>query len=75
MNGGRFLFLSGRRRPKYAEAIGRFLARHHDPRNFRHLHSQLPLQVWTMWKIARFPGAVYREQKALGFPRTSRSTS
>jgi hypothetical protein len=67
-NAGRFLFLSGRRLPEYCEPIERFLARHHDPRNFRQLHSQFPLRVRTMWKLARFPEPVYRELKALGFP-------
>ncbi|WP_337175152.1 hypothetical protein [Paludisphaera sp.] len=67
-NAGRFLFLSGRRLPEYRAPIERFLSRHHDPNNFRQLHSQLPMRVRTMWKLDRFPEAVRDELKALGFP-------
>lgn len=67
-NAGRFLFLSGQRPPEYREAIETFLSRHHDPRNFRQLHSQFPARVRMIWKIASFPEPVYLELKALGFP-------
>jgi hypothetical protein len=40
-NAGRFLFLSGVRRPEYESAIKSFLSKNSDPNNFRQLQSQL----------------------------------
>ena len=57
-NAGRFLFLSGSRRPEYNGAIARFLSRNHDPRNFRQLQSRFPARVRVLWRLDRFPGVV-----------------
>lgn len=72
-NAGRFLFLSGSRTPNYQEAIKCFLARHHDPRNFRQLHSQFPMRMRVLWKLSQFPEPVREELRKLGFPEDIQS--
>ncbi len=72
-NAGRFLFLSGVRRPEYMAAIASFLAHHSTPRNFRQLQSQLPERVRVMWRLAQFPPCVAAELRALGWPEDTQA--
>jgi hypothetical protein len=67
-NAGRFLFLSGVRRPEYEPVIALFLNRHCDPLNFRQLQSRLPERVRVQWRLAKFPPIVAAELRALGWP-------
>ncbi len=72
-NAGRFLFLSGVRRPEYEPAIKQFLARHCDPCNFRQLQSQLPQRVRVLWRLKQFPPVVAAELRALGWPEDTQA--
>ncbi len=72
-NAGRFLFLSGVRRPAYEAAITRFLSRNSDPNNFRQLQSQLPERVRTRWRLAQFPPIVASELRSLGWPEDTQA--
>ena len=72
-NAGRFLFLSGVRRPAYKSAINTFLSRNSDPNNFRQLQSQLPERVRTRWKLAQFPPIVASELRFLGWPEDTQA--
>jgi hypothetical protein len=72
-NAGRFLFLSGVRRPAYGAAITRFLSRNSDPNNFRQLQSSLPKRVRVMWKLAQFPPIVASELRSLGWPEDTQA--
>jgi len=67
-NAGRFLFLSGQRRPDYEMPITIFIDRNHDPHNFRQLHSHFPQRVRDIWRLTKFPDIVHRDLQALGFP-------
>ena len=66
-NAGRFLFLSGARRPEYADAVALFLARNSDPRDFRQLRSRLPERLRCVTSAAKFPPVVGAELRALGW--------
>lgn len=72
-NAGRFLFLSGVRKPAYEAAITRFLSRNSDPNNFRQLQSQLPERVRVMWKLCQFPPIVASELRSLGWPEDTQA--
>lgn len=72
-NAGRFLFLSGVRRPIYESAINTFLSRNSDPNNFRQLQSQLPERVRTRWRLAQFPPIVASELRSLGWPEDTQT--
>lgn len=67
-NAGRFLFLSGKRQPEYAEPIAIYLARNSDEKNYRQLQSSFPRRVRVMWQLRKFPLVVANELRALGWP-------
>ena len=72
-NAGRFLFLSGVRRPEYTSAITRFLTLHSDHQNFRQLQSRLPERVRVLWRLEQFPPVVAAELRAAGWPEDMRA--
>lgn len=72
-NAGRFLFLSGVRKPEYDAPIAYFLARHSDPRNFRQLQSQLPERIRVLWRLSKFPANIAAELRALGWPNDTQA--
>ena len=63
---GRFLFLSGVRRPEYLEAIEIFLSRHRrsKPHNFIYL---LPRNA-RLRNVSDYPGEVAQVLREMGFP-------
>jgi hypothetical protein len=73
-NAGRFLFLSGVRRPEYEAAIKSFLSKNSDPNNFRQLQSQLTKGARVMWKLKQFPPTVSSDLQALGWPEDTQVT-
>jgi hypothetical protein len=64
---GRFLFLSGARRPEYAIAIETFV-RMNSGGHFRQLHSKFTFAARTKWRLDRFPQALADDLRRLGFP-------
>jgi hypothetical protein len=72
-NAGRFLFLSGVRRPEYEGAINIFLSKNSNPNNFRQLQSQLTQAARVMWKLEQFPPTVASELSALGWPEDTQA--
>jgi hypothetical protein len=72
-NAGRFLFLSGVRRPEYEDAIAGFLHKHNDPNNFRQLQSHLPKRVQVLWQLKQFPPTVASELRLLGWPEDTQA--
>jgi hypothetical protein len=72
-NAGRFLFLSGVRRPEYEDAIKSFLSKNSDPNNFRQLQSQFPKGARVMWKLKQFPPTVSSDLQALGWPQDTQA--
>ncbi len=72
-NAGRFLFLSGVRRPEYESAINSFLSKNSDPNNFRQLQSHLTRAASVMWKLKQFPPTVALELRALGWPEDTQA--
>jgi hypothetical protein len=63
---GRFLFLSGVRRPEYLESIAIFLAKHRrrEPRDFLYL---LPRKA-RLRTLSDYPDAVAQVLREMGFP-------
>lgn len=63
---GRFLFLSGVRRPEYLQAIEIFLSRHRqkDPHNFLYL---LPRRA-RLRTVSEYPDEVAHALRQMGFP-------
>jgi hypothetical protein len=72
-NAGRFLFLSGVRKPEYEAAIKSFLSKSSDPKNFRQLQSRLTKTARVMWKLKQFPPTVALELRALGWPEDTQA--
>jgi hypothetical protein len=72
-NAGRFLFLSGVRRPEYEAAIKSFLSKNSDPNNFLQLQSQLTKAARFLWKLEQFPPIVASELRALGWPEDTKA--
>jgi hypothetical protein len=72
-NAGRFLLLSGVRRPEYDAAIATFLARSGAVRDFRQLQSRLPERVRVLWRLSQFPPIVAAELRALGWPEDAQA--
>jgi hypothetical protein len=72
-NAGRFLFLSGVRRPEYEAAINSFLSKNSDPNNFRQLQSQLTKKARVMWKLKQFPPTVASDLRSLGWPEDTQA--
>jgi len=67
---GRYLFLSGRREPAYAEAIRTFLVRHQ--KNPRALYASFP-RVAKLVVLAGYAEPLRGELKQLGFPEVLRN--
>ncbi len=64
MEAGKYLFLSGERKPEYEEAIGLFLARH-GRRGSRQVIAEFPL-VARLKYVSEYPEAVRRTLDELG---------
>jgi hypothetical protein len=64
---GRFLFLSGVRKPEYESAIALFIRRNAGD-HFRAIHSKFTFETRTMWRIDRFPQQLADDLRKLGFP-------
>src|SRR5436853_3485947 len=62
---GKFLFLSGARKPDYDEAIGLYLKRHKG--SPAQLFSSFPRRA-RLIVLSTYPNAVERALRALGFP-------